>query len=629
MVQRRLDFYWRRPFISTRTGVSFLSLPYSIRHRIYILAGLVRLCPVNLNQEGPRSRYLLEQYQGTNALSRLQGAENYFEPYTGSHPLRDGEEFASEPYACLFEYRKCHGHSPLEGIVTACICPPLPASLIYVSREISREALSILYSENSFTVGRSDEWGLKPLHHLSANALQNLRVLTIRFNSCECIYEGKMYGGLFKELRPFQETHEHGLFSCHPLCKQYGFHDRPLNSQARHHAAIFEEMQNLVTKLAAQCQLKLLKLDLICDTQDLNTAQEVTNHLLPLRHLHLCSVRLSQRPSWHHSMLSRQLVYDVSLDSPTKQEPKYSDKIQLLPRSYQLPVEIITAILEYSELIAPFELEWCKYRGLAPFDCCTTCTSALDSCACTAYHGAYSPTCTCWRLPLNIFLVSRQVYNIAQAIFYRRNRFVLVPRGGRLDDLELCKEALPAAADMLNSLPSTATSHIRSLGIVVSLSRSIQEGILANIFDEWEDIISLVQTRFDTSNLCLTLYMNHKTAIHNYSLLRQTYRSFTRRLQRIPQLKDVFIYVDWLFGTRNGGRSELSSELEKEVLGLNYDSKQNGKSMETGARVWTNEKSPFSELVAPDGCLVWPREPLERSAYEQEHPPSYTYKYSH
>lgn len=64
MVQRKLDFYQGgahlkqpdTPPATVSSNISFLDLPYSIRHDIYILVGLVRYCPINLNQEGLRAR---------------------------------------------------------------------------------------------------------------------------------------------------------------------------------------------------------------------------------------------------------------------------------------------------------------------------------------------------------------------------------------------------------------------------------------------------------------------------------------------------------------------------------------------------------------------------------------------
>lgn len=622
MVQRKLDFYWRRnPPAAQRTCTSFLSLPFSVRRRIYVLAGLVRVCPINMNQEGPRSRRLLKKQRDVDTMKSFARLGNYIQWPTRSTFLSDDDLSASEPYACVFQYRTCDGHGPLEGIVTACICLPLPASLLYLSREISEEVLKILYSENSFTVGRSDVWGLTPLQQLSRSALRNIRRLSIRFNSCGCIYGKRMYGGLFEELCPLQGPRKYGLFSCHPDCEESGFHDRPVQLHARQYAIVFDELKCVVTKVAARCNLRLLNLDLICDTKDMATAQEVASHLLPLRNLRSVAIRLSQNPNWHHSMLCQELVRQL-----TSQELGNNKTWQLPPpRSYRLPVEVITLILEYSELVAPFDLEWCKYRGLAPFDCCTTCTLASDSCACAAYHGASSPTCTCWRLPLNIFLVSHQVHKIAQTIFYRRNHFVLLPKGGRLDDLHLCREPFPDVADMLESLPPVATSLICSLGIVISLPSTNRE----DAHEKWDSIVSQIKTRVNTRNLRLTLYMNFYTVIDAYFPLQETHRSFAMRLKELSPLKDVCIYSQWPFGSWSGGRGEWDIDLEREILGSAYKVKRSGKSVDIGAKIWTNERSHFSQLVAPDGRILWPLRTFEPDAYGRSLPPLYTYIHSH
>ncbi|KAI1395556.1 hypothetical protein F4819DRAFT_478169 [Hypoxylon fuscum] len=189
MVQRKLDYYLQHSVqqkpssLPSPCASSFLDLPYQIRYCIYLLVGLVRVCPINFNQEGPRARHYL------------------------------GKKYQSSNYACFFESRKFMGKLYERDCRPACHCPPLPFSLLYISRVISDEVSHILYSKNSFTIGRSDSWGLKPLRNLNTSALSCLRVLTIRLNSCECLYEGA-----FQSLRNFQGPEFQGLFSCHPLC---------------------------------------------------------------------------------------------------------------------------------------------------------------------------------------------------------------------------------------------------------------------------------------------------------------------------------------------------------------------------------------------------------------------------
>ena len=45
-------YFPRQSLTSPPSGTSFLDLPYPLRHRIYLLVGLVCFCPINFNQEG-------------------------------------------------------------------------------------------------------------------------------------------------------------------------------------------------------------------------------------------------------------------------------------------------------------------------------------------------------------------------------------------------------------------------------------------------------------------------------------------------------------------------------------------------------------------------------------------------
>ncbi|KAI8633575.1 hypothetical protein F5Y19DRAFT_461934 [Xylariaceae sp. FL1651] len=281
MIQRKLDYYFLRRSTEPKSlcAFSFLDLPYHVRHRIYVLAGLVRFCPVSLNQEGPRSRIF-------NSIS---------------DKLSD--------YACFFESRKFLGPLYTVDCIPGCRCLPLPYSLLCASRAISREVLHILYSENSFTISRSDSWGLKPLQNLSPSALSCLRTLTIRLNRCECFYSQP-----FRFLAAYQHTESQPLFKCHPLCQQYGVHDQPLRSRARQHAAILQEWKATVSRLAIHCRSESLRLDLICDTKDIETAHHVINDLLPIHHMHgniglLYLLTLPRLSFWELYMLEGAIVY--------------------------------------------------------------------------------------------------------------------------------------------------------------------------------------------------------------------------------------------------------------------------------------------------------------------------------
>lgn len=592
MVQRKLDYYYSQRSIQPKPSslpspcaLSFLDLPYQIRRRIYLLIGLVRFCPINFNQEGLRAR----------------------------HYLRKGNQ--SSDYACFFESRKFMGKLYERDCRPACHCPPLPFSLLYISHAISEEVSHILYSENSFTIAKSDSWGLRPLHKLSTTALSCLCVLTVRLNSCECIYEGA-----FQSLSNIQGSEFEGLLSCHPLCKGYEAHDKPLRSRARQHAAILQEWQDTISRLAVYCRLDSLRLDLICDTQDMETAHDVVSRLSPIQSLKACSIRLGQNPSWQHSTLARQTACHLVGRLP-EQMP------EIKPRTYHLPPEILSHILEYSELVAPFDLEWSPDRGLVPFDCCKKCTATLDCCACSFYHGAYSPSCTCWRLPISIFLVSHQVYDISKTIFYHRNRFIILPEGGRLDDLGSCRTAFPAVIDFFNRLPPNSAPLLRSIGLAISPPESILDTVYAQLLTEWGNAIRLLIAACDTKKLSLALFIGHRYEMGRgpepQAKLRSSYQALTRRFEEIRDLKDLFIYIQWPNYSTADDTLRYSSVLEKEVLGSGYDSMARGKWVHL-PRLWYNGMSREGPTFAADGRRVWPRSYSE-DAYGPPAPPPYTY----
>jgi hypothetical protein len=566
MIQRKLDYYFLRHSTEPKSSCafSFLDLPYHVRHRIYVLVGLVRFCPINLNQEGPRSRIF-------NNI--------------GDKP---------SDYACFFESRKFLGPLYTVDCIPGCRCLPLPYSLLCASRAISREVLHILYSENSFTISRSDSWGLKPLQNLSPSALSCLRTLTIRLNTCECFYSQP-----FRFLAVHQHTESQPLFKCHPLCQQYDVHDQPLRSRARQHAAILQEWKAIVSRLAIHCRSESLRLDLVCDTKDIETAHHVINDLLPIHRLRACSIRLSRDPSWEHSSLAQWAVSHL-LGHLLEQTPQK-------PKTY-LPAEILTHILSYSELVAPFDLEWSPDRGLVPFDCCKTCTVTLDYCTCSHYHGSYSGSCTCWRVPLSIFLVSRQVNKIARAIFFQRNRFIVLPRCGRLDNIASCKIECPPLVEMFQRLPPDTTFLFRSIGLVFpSLDSEIH-------LSQWEETIRLLTASCDTGKLSLALFGSHGFDRRPLALSEVSsspfYQALTVRLPESRALRDLFIYMWWPNCTANSASDRCSSALERGILGPDYDSNARGKWINV-ARLWYDGISRGDSVFAPDGRRIWPRSYLE------------------
>lgn len=197
---------------------SFLGLPYFLRRRIIVSPGLVRFCHINFNQEG------INIYK-----------------YQGKHSLKN---------ACFYKARQFYGRDFGKDFIYRCSCTPLPISLLYVSRVISDEVSSILYSQNTFIISPSDSWGLWLLCNPSSKALQLLQSLTLRLNNCSCVFDYEWF--TIPAVHP-----------CHPLCQSHGRHGRLLGNVARQDRAVLDGWQNIVNILAANVHCQSLHLSFV------------------------------------------------------------------------------------------------------------------------------------------------------------------------------------------------------------------------------------------------------------------------------------------------------------------------------------------------------------------------------
>lgn len=553
MPQRRIDWYFPRQSLPSPplSGTSFLDLPYPLRRRIYLLTGLVRFCPINFNQEGLN-----------------------FYKYCGKHSLKN---------ACFYKARKFYGRGFGKDFIYSCSCTPLPIPLLYVSRIISDEVSSILYSQNKFTISQSDSWGLRPLRNLSSKALKLLKSLTIRLNNCSCVFDYEWF--TIPAVHP-----------CHPLCQSHGCHDRPLGNVARQDRAVLDEWQNIVNILAANVPFQSLSLSFVCDTRDFQTAQIVVESLGYLPLLRNCSIRLRQNPDWPTYCLAQSTSLQLIGQAPEE---------KLGQNNQHLPNEILEQILSYTELVAPFQLEWCPDHGLVPFDCCKTCTDTLDCCCCSFYHAAYATSCSCWRLPLSLFLVCRKVHQIAISVFYSYNEFVILPAGikSRLYYPPSPLIQVPII-QFFERLPFKAFSYLRSITLAFPdfMPRSVlsdQGGMRT-----WEHAIDVITQRIDLPRFSLTVLVENSknnTSREPAEEWLHAYKKFVRPLTRLKKLSNLFIHLAWPYGSEE----QYENMLEKSVLGEHYDAINHGK-YRAKPPFWHDYWSQEGRVLQADGLKLWP-----------------------
>ena len=560
------------------SGTSFLDLPVNVRRRVYILAGLVRFCPIDLNLEGANRR----DYR--NEIRR----------WTHCDP--------DIPYSIFCQYGRRRFFSDDKignGENFNCVCPLLPYKLLRVSHDISEEVSAILYSENSFRISRSNQQGLRPLTNLNPKALVSLRSITIRLRSSSCVTHHDC-------TQPPRDC------GCHPLCNTHNLHDKPLSYKAHEDQIILDEWASLVDKIALHIRPSCLRLSVVCDVEDSQTALSFLKPFSRLPKLRGCAIRLGRSPDLTLQYLAQQTsnqVMGLSLDTTSSQFRGH------------LPEEVLIHILEYTDLIAPFDLEWRPGKGLVPYDCCKRCTDTLEVCCCS-YHAAFSPKCICWRLPISIFLISQKVKELATHIFFTKNIFVILPQSGKYCDIPRKTRARGELSQFIRSLPRYAWKDLRSIqwtlpSINPDFMLPSEKGTM-----DWLKTVDLISRNFELSTLdiSMNLSISGTLLVHgtirdpckdrSYNIMPDGYeaamwKTYQRILEPMVQLKGLRNLFVYLTGpSADDLRHPFERKLESLVMSKDYDSAKRGKFRQP--RLRNDGDSDEGPVFGPEGYQIWP-----------------------
>ena len=563
--------------------VSFLDLPYNIRRHIYILAGLVRFCPIDLNFEGTdRKSYIAERRLLRESI-QADGTLEVLPEEAG----RDAPFSNLLPKGCVHLFRKYLLSDDYIGFQD-CICQPLPYGLLFVSRRIHDEVSRVLYSENSFSISRSNRLSLQPLESLSSRALAALKTLTIRLNCTTCI-----------------ETHHcvdpPGRCACHPSCNRQGRHDGLIDHTDNRGRAVIKDWKRTLEKLAPHVQSDRLTLAVVCDVKSLSVGKEVVQPLFMLPALKHCSIRLNPKPGCRLRSLAESAA--LRMTKPPQCEASS------VHHCCDLPGEIITMILEYTNLVVPFDLEWCPERGLPPFTCCRRCNDSLEACSCSGHQAAYSTTCVCWRLPRPLFLVSHQLYKLASHVFFSRNRFVISPFRREMP----FASQTPLMLDMTKFLllvPSNAWESLRFLrwNIPPLGPNLFLSGDLGT--QNWLSTVQLISEKANLAQLDLVLCLQGHGSLlrsNDQSIgVQMSVQRLVRPLQKLEGLKGFYVATRCSHFIDPCSQQDL--DLQKLVMGKSYEGRERGASLKQV--LWSADDFQ-EEAFGPTGLRIWPVEGAE------------------
>ena len=503
---------------------TFLHLPQTIRNKIYCMSGLVRPCPIDLSNESKRVALMKER--------KNMEVELWEEP-----------DFDEPRCRYLLPQYSNPVHHKLFG---DCLCQPLPTQLLYLSRTLYHETVSVLYGRNRFSVSCRKQVmldHLNPLETLSLHAWANIQYLHLELTATLSI--------------------SHGV----PKYEVLDWHGSTGN-------AILTRWTAICAFIAARITPFQLRLSVLCAVEDFKTAIDVTESMSQLPPLNKCSVHFGHHPD---SRKLRSLAKASALRLTNRDDKRLGMSESCWKN---LPSEVRSQILMETDLVQrknpkkkyitnnKINIEDGRFVTSSPL-CCWQCTEALTTCFCSPYNAAFSDTCVCSPVPTAIFQVSKLFNHEARAVFFSKNVFKFTG-------------SFSATTRFLAGLPDLAIQNMRVIELHLDFER-IYFGLSASgrhFTREWYDLIALLRDRLLLSKVWLSvlaidtqteddLVSLNDNGDHDYSWLHTTSFRLLKPLKKLKGLRKFHVSLCW--------STEFEAIAEKAVMGPEYDSIAEGK----------------------------------------------------
>lgn len=512
---------------------SFLSLPYSIRREIYILAGLSRFCPFAI----------ITEQEASSRATPPQHQHQWPPPPPGiqRRSWRD----------CIYP-KLAFGHSGrVSDSEPGCYCPKIPKQLLLVSKAVYNDTCDILYGENSFIVRAHEAKALNILKSLSIHAIHVMRYLMVRLNCWPC-----------------RRGHHRANFSrrlCMTCQTPIASSDCPLRTGDSESEDMVQSWFEVCQILESNLVAGRLTLSFICDVDDMEIAKRILEPLENIPRLRSCDIRLGRKRNDDLRSLARKTCLKLTAANQLPEHGSSHVSFADLPREIRLRILEFTHLgkhghpRHYTKLAIEKKTLVQREGGhnlILQKMCCNACNFTKKDCCCPLRYAAYSASCQCRILPLELMLVSRQMDIDASEILYSTNTFVF-------------RDAFDSTLGFLQSLRPNTLRLLRHVAFALEPSQtgnwSLQE-------EAWNSLIRFVRDNFSVSSLIVTIdaECDGETALwadqnpDTLNAMHETYVGVTR------------VVKDLLFGLRGYYLElivdlvvddELAPMLEEEVMG--------------------------------------------------------------
>ena len=540
---------------------SFLCLPRSVRHRVYLESGLIQKGMIYLNR-GPQP--------------------------PPPPPPRAGSRLL---------------HDAVPGY---CSSLKVPYNLLLTCQTIYAEASFILYSANRFFIHYGYSQSLQALRNLTPRSVSSLAHLTVHLNVTSCEINDPC-------CKIESET---------PQCRHQ--HDKPLGTSTSNDQIVLSEWQSTASYINAHVKSPCLQLHFVCDVKDLEAGTLAVMPFLHFPTLVSCSVRLGPQYNPVLQELARKTARKAAAywtDEPGCPF-RFLDLPQELRRQILEYTELVTPLREVEwNPEKGFSLRYSTWRcgdGYCPPTLHHACHfrncwyRSNIGCFCRLRHSAYSSRCNCWSPPTSLFLVCRALQEDVQATFFMKNRFVITPSGGCNRAAECTPRRLEISIFLTSIVPRNALGFLKFLEVVFP---PFDEDYLRPhepAYQDWLRTIDYITDKLYFPTLTLRVYMadhypsgsdvtpfrTNMTKEQAFTILNMYARTLGP-LAKLNRMDRFYADLSWPCAwTRWGRRSiekkpkygqeqmaRINREIERLVMGDDYDSTSLSKS-ELGNSQW-------------------------------------------
>ncbi|KAF2718521.1 hypothetical protein K431DRAFT_348638 [Polychaeton citri CBS 116435] len=382
-----------------------------------------------------------------------------------------------------------------------------------------------------------------------------------------------------------------------------------------------------------------LRLNFTCDVGDVETGTKAVQPLLsgtPQTLLAGCSIRLCRKPDPELSALAETTVN--LLIRGGRALKMSANGAQVSFRFMDLPTELRLCILEFTNLVLPSdEVEWNAVHGYyhklrmtdrherrfptinksmyhsrdmpyaeAEKISCWRKEPRLIGCFCKVHHAAYSSIqlCQCWSPPTPIVLVSRSMQDDGLSIFFRQNRFVIVPDGGKTWKVVDKNPARLPVSVFSRQIPEDCQHYLRSLELVFPVFGKQTPFQYcppqSAACHDWNQTLDWAKENLNLQNLIINAYFapSHQLMMGQtdfsrnfrqegmsaaqYQIIKNSHISTLAPLKKLRGLDKFFVYLgDFARWLREGNdpksAAEFEHEIEQSVMGGEYDAVAAGK----------------------------------------------------